>query len=80
MTSKFCGGLQAEAKRCDATAFTKAHRSQQLAQKFEPASRIILVQLLANFPNVEIALAHQSGGNFKRARAGFWILERPGIG
>jgi hypothetical protein len=32
--------------------------------------------LLVDFPNVEIAIAHQPGSNFKRARACLWILKR----
>src|SRR5205814_10227252 len=73
--TKFCSSVQPEAKRCGSSAFTKLHRLQQLPQEFESASGVILVQLLANFADVEVAVAHQLRRNFKRARAGFWILK-----
>src|SRR5262249_380885 len=77
--TKVCCSLQTETKRCDSAAFTKAHRSQQLAQKLKSASGVALVQLLADFPDVEIAISHQLRRNLKRAGAGFWILKRARI-
>src|SRR4029453_5405649 len=44
---EFCGGLEAEAKRCHAAAFAEAHCAQQLAQQFQSAPGIVFIQLLA---------------------------------
>src|SRR4029077_8374464 len=72
-------GFQTQAKTCDATSAFKAHGAQQLAEQFNPAPRIVLIDLLVDSPNIDTG-AHELGRDLKGSRGGVWILKRSSVG
>src|ERR1039457_6395256 len=71
--------LQAQTETDDTPPSFEAHGSEQLAQQFNPATRIVFVKLLAHAPDIN-AGANKLGRDLESARGRVRILERPGVG